>query len=145
MDAAWICPEEFLREPIDIFGKELERKNAAYAHPDNLVNYHMLVRKCFQMDAADEPLFLEITADDYYKVYVDAPEGAEVYLDGNYMGIAPCSFRKVAGAHVITLRRTGFDTRSYTVQIDDEEKDITYSFANLVLSSTTVSGNSSSQ
>lgn len=57
MDAAWICPEEFLREPIDIFGKELERKNAAYAHPDNLVNYHMLVRKCFQMDAADEPFF----------------------------------------------------------------------------------------
>ena len=71
MDAAWICPEEFLREPIDIFGKELERKNAAYAHPDNLVNYHMLVRKCFQMDAADEPFFLEITADDYYKVYVN--------------------------------------------------------------------------
>lgn len=65
------CPEEFLREPIDIFGKELERKNAAYAHPDNLVNYHMLVRKCFQMDAADEPFFLEITADDYYKVYVN--------------------------------------------------------------------------
>ena len=85
------------------------------------------------------------TVTDYYKVYVDAPEGAEVYFDGNYMGVSPCSFRKVAGGHIITLRRTGFDTRSYTVQIDDEEKDISYSFANLVLSSTTVSGNSSSQ
>ena len=67
----------------------------------------------------------------YYKVHVDAPEGAEVYLDGSYAGIAPCSFRKVAGAHVITLRRTGYVTRSYTVQVDSEDKDISYSFADL--------------
>lgn len=76
----------------------------------------------------------------YYKVYVDAPEGAEVYLDGNYVGISPCSFRKNAGSHVITLRKTGYETRSYTVQIDDEDKDISYSFADLVETSTTVSG-----
>ena len=70
----------------------------------------------------------------YYKVYVDAPEHAEVYLDGNYIGISPCSFRKTAGSHTITLRRTGFVTRSYTVQIDDESKDLTLSFADLVAS-----------
>lgn len=69
---------------------------------------------------------------DYYKVYVDAPEGAEVYLDGNYVGISPCSFRKSAGSHVITLRRSGYETRSYTVQIDEEEKNFSYSFADLV-------------
>lgn len=85
------------------------------------------------------------TVTDYYKVYVDAPEGAEVYFDGNYMGVSPCSFRKVAGGHIITLRRTGYETRSYTVQIDDEEKDISYSFADLIMNSATVSGNSSSQ
>lgn len=83
------------------------------------------------------------TVADYYKVYVDSPEQTEVYLDGNYMGIAPCSFRKVAGAHVITLRKEGYETRSYTVQIDDEEKDISYSFATLVLNNTSVSANSS--
>ena len=70
----------------------------------------------------------------YYKVYVDAPEHAEVYLDGNYIGISPCSFRKTAGSHTITLRRTGFVARSYTVQIDDESKDLTLSFADLVAS-----------
>lgn len=68
----------------------------------------------------------------YYQVYVDAPEGAEVYLDGNYIGISPISFRKVEGTHVITLRRSGYETRSYTIQIDDEDKDVTYSFAELV-------------
>ena len=72
------------------------------------------------------------TTMDYYKVYIDAPEQAEVYLDGNYVGISPCSFKKAAGSHVITLRKNGYQTRSYTVQIDDEEKDISYSFVDLV-------------
>lgn len=79
------------------------------------------------------------TATGYYKVYVDAPEEVEVYLDGNYVGISPCSFRKTTGAHVITLRKTGYETRSYTVQVDDENKDITYSFVDLLPSSTTAS------
>lgn len=68
----------------------------------------------------------------YYKVHVDAPEGVEVYLDGNYVGITPCSFKKEAGAHVITLRKTGYTTRSYTIQVDSEDKDISYSFVDLV-------------
>lgn len=68
----------------------------------------------------------------YYKVYVDAPEGAEVYLDGNYVGISPCSFRKTEGSHVIILRKAGYTTKSYTVQIDDSEKDLSFSFADLV-------------
>ena len=72
------------------------------------------------------------TTMDYYKVYIDAPEQAEVYLDGNYVGISPCSFKKAAGSHVIILRKNGYQTRSYTVQIDDEEKDISYSFVDLV-------------
>lgn len=67
-----------------------------------------------------------------YKVFVDAPENAEVYLDGNYVGIAPMSFAKSAGSHIITLRRSGYETRSYTVSIDSEYKDITFSFAELV-------------
>lgn len=68
---------------------------------------------------------------DYYKVYIDAPEGAEVYLDGSYVGIAPCSFKKVEGSHIIILRMTGYETKSYTIQVDNEEKDISFSFADL--------------
>lgn len=81
------------------------------------------------------------TATDYYKVYVDAPEGAEVYLDGNYVGISPCSFRKTEGTHVITLRKSGYETRSYSVQIDNEEKDLSYSFADLVYNGTVSNNN----
>lgn len=85
-------------------------------------------------ESSQEPS-LGQAADGYYKMYVDAPEGVEVYLDGNYKGISPCSFAKEAGTHVITLRKTGSTTRSYTVEVDNEEKDISYSFADLVDSS----------
>ena len=63
---------------------------------------------------------------------MDAPAGAEVYLDGNYVGVSPCSFKKVEGVRVITLRKSGYETRSYTVNIDNAEKDLSYSFADLV-------------
>ena len=68
----------------------------------------------------------------YYKVYIDAPEKVEVYLDGHYVGISPCSFRKEEGAHVIILRKEGYETRSYTIQVDDAEKDMSFSFADLL-------------
>lgn len=73
----------------------------------------------------------------YYKVFVEAPEDAEVYLDGNYVGISPCSFKKESGTHIVTLRKTGYETRSYTLSIDSEEKDISYSFADLVATDST--------
>ncbi|MDE6607504.1 MAG: PEGA domain-containing protein [Lachnospiraceae bacterium] len=69
-----------------------------------------------------------------YKVYIDYPEGVEVYVDGNYVGVVPCSFSKTDGTHVITLRKTGYVTHSYTVQLTEEDKDVNYSFNDLELS-----------
>lgn len=67
-----------------------------------------------------------------YKVYIESPTDVEVYLDGMYVGMSPVSFKKQPGVHTITLRKTGYVTKSYTVQIDDEPKDVTYSFTDLV-------------
>lgn len=77
------------------------------------------------------------TTTTYYRVHIDAPENVEVYLDGNYVGISPCSFKKTSGSHVITLRKSGYETRSYTVQIDEEQKDVSYSFVDLTPSTST--------
>lgn len=74
-----------------------------------------------------------------YKVYIDTPEGVEVYLNGNYIGISPVSFAKKPGTHTITLRKSGYVTRSYTIEVDSEEKDVTYSFADLLESTTSSS------
>lgn len=72
------------------------------------------------------------TVANYEQIYVDAPSGVEVYVDGNYVGISPCSWRKQSGTHVITLRKTGYETRSYTVQVSEEQKDMSYSFVDLI-------------
>lgn len=72
------------------------------------------------------------TATSAYQVHIDSPQGVEVYLDGNYLGIAPVEFGKEPGNYVVTLRKTGYQARSYTLQIDGEEKDVNYSFSELV-------------
>lgn len=77
------------------------------------------------------------------KVYIDAPKDVEVYLDGSYVGVAPVNFAKVTGSHTITLRKTGYESRSYTIYLYDDGQDVTYSFADLVPTGETVSGNSS--
>ena len=67
-----------------------------------------------------------------YYVTIEAPIGVEIYLDGNYIGITPCSFKKETGSHTLTLRKTGYVAKSYTIQIDEEEKNVSYSFLDLV-------------
>ena len=66
-----------------------------------------------------------------YKVSIEAPDGAEVYVDGNYIGIIPISFPKKEGTHEIIVRKSGYQTRSYTIQVDDADEDIGYSFSEL--------------
>ena len=88
-------------------------------------------------DASDDEEVGEdeiIRADDgsNYYVVIGAPEGAEVYVDGVYVGLAPVSFAKVAGSHVLTFRQTGYQTRSYTIELDAEKKDVSYSFSELI-------------
>lgn len=73
------------------------------------------------------------------RVYIDAPKNVEVYLDSNYIGISPISFKKTIGSHTITLRKSGYKTRSYTIYLYNDGEDITYSFTDL--EQETVSGN----
>ncbi len=67
-----------------------------------------------------------------YRVTFDAPIGAEAYLDGNYVGMMPVSFVKVSGQHMVTLQKAGYETKSYTIHIDKEKTNVTYSFPELV-------------
>lgn len=66
-----------------------------------------------------------------YKVYVDSPKGVEVYLDGNYVGLSPVRFTKTVGRHEITLKKSGYKTKTYTIYLENTRKDETYSFSAL--------------
>lgn len=66
------------------------------------------------------------------KVYIDGPAGVEVYLDGSYVGVAPTGFTKKSGQHAVTLRKEGYQTRSYSLMLDSEDKNVTFSFSDLL-------------
>ena len=74
-----------------------------------------------------------ITAGDEgeYKVYIDAPEGAELYVDSKYIGTIPTSFAKKSGTYTVSVRKSGYQTRSYSLEVDDSDKDVRYSFSTL--------------
>lgn len=69
--ASWITDERFVDRPkLDLFHKEME-DGQAHSHEEALTNVHMLVRKSLQWDRAVEEAWLDITADDYYKLYIN--------------------------------------------------------------------------
>lgn len=80
-------------------------------------------------DAYDEIAEAENSTDNI--VYIDSPKEVEVYLDDSYVGISPTSFKKVTGNHTIVLRKTGYQSKSYTIYLYDDGQDITYSFPEL--------------
>lgn len=72
------------------------------------------------------------------KVILSAPAGASVYFDGEYLGIAPISFTKVTGSHIITFSQSGYLSKSYTVNFTDDGKDVTLTYEDLVLISSLI-------
>ena len=66
-------------------------------------------------------------------MYVESPAGVEVFVDGMYIGITPTSsIKPEAGSHVITLSKNGYVTRSYTISVPGDERDVTLSFSELI-------------
>lgn len=77
-------------------------------------------------------------------ITIDVPQAVEVYQDNLYKGLAPVTYEKVAGTHTITLRLAGYITKSYEIEVPDDNLDVTYSFSALDLedlSDDTVSSN----
>ena len=70
--------------------------------------------------------------DSKHTITVTAPEGAEVFVDNVYKGMAPCTFTKIIGSLTITLSDSGYETKSYSVDILDDGKNAKLSFADLV-------------
>ena len=65
------------------------------------------------------------------KITVSKPIGANVYLDGEYVGVAPISFTKVTGSHIITLSMSGYLSKSYTETFTDDGSDKTLDYEEL--------------
>ncbi|MDD6207586.1 MAG: PEGA domain-containing protein [Clostridiales bacterium] len=91
-------------------------------------------------ETTDQTSKTEIKLDKAHKITVSAPAGAEVYFNGAYKGVAPVSFTKMIGSFTITLRKDGYETKSYTVEIVDDDQDSVLSFPDLELAVSDSSG-----
>lgn len=72
--------------------------------------------------------------DSGHKIYIKTPNAASVYLDGDFMGTAPCKFDKIIGNHVLTFIKDGYETTSYTVEVADDGVDAYFTFPPLTKS-----------
>lgn len=65
----WICPQEYINlTPINVFHKE---HAAVTVEESAYFNKHILYRKAFTINKADGKYTIDITADDYYKLYIN--------------------------------------------------------------------------
>ncbi len=73
----------------------------------------------------------EFDEDTEHKIYIQNPLKASVYLNGEYMGKSPVSFKKLIGKHVLTFIREGYETMSYTVEVKDDHLDTYFNMPDL--------------
>ena len=62
-------------------------------------------------------------------VYILGPDGAEIYLDGEYLGTAPMDFEKIIGSYVITVIRTDGAVKNFNCSETDNGSDSYYNFS----------------
>lgn len=67
--ARWITDDKFIQlKPVNMFSRQNSHKTE---HREDLKNHHMLVRKIFTLSKKPRKAFLDISADDYYKLYIN--------------------------------------------------------------------------
>lgn len=62
-------------------------------------------------------------------IYILGPSGAEIYLDGEYLGVAPLDFEKIIGSYVITVIRTDGGVKNFNCSETDNGDDSYYNFS----------------
>lgn len=84
-------------------------------------------------DSTDDKTSGEKTyTDNEHTVTITKPEGVSVYVNGSLVGITPLTFSKEIGTNVIILSKTGYITKSYTVEIEDDGKDVELNFPDMI-------------
>ena len=66
-----------------------------------------------------------------YKIQINTPENVNVYFDDAFVGISPVSFAKVSGQHTVTLSKSGYKTKSYSIEVGTEERDVKFELPDL--------------
>ena len=65
------------------------------------------------------------------KLEIKVTDGADVYIDGDYVGPAPVVTDKIVGNHTVTLYKSGFIIKSYSILSLDDGKDQSMAYPSL--------------
>ncbi|NOU91253.1 Bacterial alpha-L-rhamnosidase [Paenibacillus sp. LMG 31460] len=83
-NGSWIKEARFAELlPLNLYHKEGDAA-PPHHHDEELKNFHMLVRKEFVLTDAYKEALLDITADDYYKLYINGRFVGQGPAQGNY-------------------------------------------------------------
>ncbi|MBE5950803.1 MAG: PEGA domain-containing protein [Lachnospiraceae bacterium] len=63
-----------------------------------------------------------------YAIYITEPEGAEVYLDGVYIGIVPIDFEKIIGPYELLIKKKDGTLKRYQCEGMDDDTDSWFVF-----------------
>lgn len=75
----------------------------------------------FEIDLEKKPTY----------IHVDSPEGADIYIDGNFIGVLPITTPIEPGEHTVTLRRDGYFSKMYEIVVKDNGEDSYQTFPEL--------------
>lgn len=108
-EAMWICDKAFFGlHPLNRLHKQ-HNTGIKTEHRQALKNHHMLVRKAFHVTGSGNQFFLELSADDYYKLYINGRYVAQGPAPGypfhyyyNLIDVTPfiCPGENVIAIHV---------------------------------------------
>lgn len=117
----WIADRRFAElEPLYMYHRELEKPEHEILPDPALRNQHMLARKSFHLEKTSSEAWLRITADDYYKLYINgrfAGQGpAQGYVHHYYYNCHDVSAFLQPGENVIAVHvyYHGLICRSYS-------------------------------
>lgn len=87
--AKWVMDPRFYGfKPLSVHHKE-SASNLANEHKEELENVHMFIRKTFDLQEVVTESYMELTADDYYKLYVNGHFVGQGPAQGNYYHYFP--------------------------------------------------------
>ncbi len=75
-------------------------------------------------DSDDTTTTTTIVDSDHYIYITCLTSDATVYFDGVSSGTSPVVLQKVTGTHTIILVADGYETASYTIEIEDDDADV---------------------
>lgn len=106
--------------------------SAPPANIADIVNSSSSTASTVSANSSSEKKESENAVIDGYKIYFDKPYGAELYFDGAYIGEIPTNVTKISGSHEVILKKAGYETKSYRINIDKAQDNLEYTFPDLI-------------